>query len=232
MTIRSIARRSLHRAGLQRIHHPSFVELLLHEKVGTVIDVGANEGQYGSDLREEGYGGTIVSFEPISAVCKLLKARAAADRRWEAHQFGVGETDGELSISVSEKTVFSSFKSLTDYSVGNFPGAQEERREVVPVVRLDTFLKDRGDLLENSFLKVDTQGFEREVLAGCGDLLTRFRGIQLELPLRQLYTDQMLLVPMIQWMGERGFTVAMVKENGFDHASMRLLELDVLFWRD
>jgi len=68
-------------------------------------------------------------------------------------------------------------------------------------------------------------------LAGAGELLPRFRGIQLELPLRQLYADQMLWLPMIEWMAERGFSVAMAKENGFDWDAMRLLELDVLFWR-
>lgn len=231
MNIRSLARRSLHRAGLQRIHHPSFVDLLLHEEVATVIDVGANEGQYGIELREQGFDGRIISFEPVAAVFETLKAHADADRHWEAHPFGVGCEQRDLAISVSEKTVFSSFKALTEYSLDNFPGAQETRREVVPVIRLDDFLRDRGDVLENCFLKVDTQGFEREVLAGCGDLLTQFRGIQLELPLRELYADQMLWVPMIEWMGERGFSVAMVKENGFDRDLMRLLELDVLFWR-
>ena len=176
--------------------------------------------------------GQIVSFEPIPAVYQRLAARAAGDRRWETHQLGVGEADGELSISVSEKTVFSSFKSLTDYSNENFPGAHEDRRETVPVVRLDSFLETRGDLIDNCVLKVDTQGFESEVLAGCGDTLARFRGIQLELPLRQLYADQMLWVPMIEWMAARGFSVAMVKENGVDWDRMRLLELDVLFWRE
>lgn len=62
-------------------------------------------------------------------------------------------------------------------------------------------------------------------------MLTRFKGIQLELPLRTLYADQMLMVPMIEYMTERGFEIAMAKENGFDWDAMRLLELDVVFWR-
>lgn len=134
-----------------------------------------------------------------------------------------------MSISVSKASVFSSFKAPSDYTSGKFAGAKEERRERVPVMRLDTFLATRPELHENCFLKIDTQGLEREVLAGAGEFLTRFRGIQLELPLRQLYADQMLWMPMIQWMAERDFSVAMAKENGFDWQAMRLLELDVLF---
>lgn len=231
MTLRSIARRAVRRAGLERIHHPSFVDLLLHEGVATVLDVGANEGHYGVELRERGFSGRIVSFEPIPAVYGALAARAESDPKWEAHQLGVGETDGNLSISVSADSVFSSFKAQSDYTSGKFDRAKEERRESVPVVRLDSFLGNRLDLLADCFLKIDTQGFEREVLAGAGDLLTRFRGIQLELPLRPLYADQMLWLPMIEWMATLGFEVAMAKENGFDWDAMRLLELDVLFWR-
>lgn len=225
-------RRLLRKTGLEKIHHPSFVDLLRHERVATVLDVGANEGHYGVELRERGFAGQIVSFEPIPSVYRTLKRRADLDSRWESHQLGVGEANGELSISVSAATVFSSFKAPSDYTRDKFTGAKEERRETVPVVRLDSFLAARPELLDCCFLKIDTQGFEREVLAGAGDLLTRFCGIQLELPLRQLYADQMLWVDMIEWMAERGFEVAMAKENGFDWDSMRLLELDVLFWRE
>ena len=97
MNMRSIARRGLHKAGLQRIHHPSFVQLFLHEGVATVLDVGANEGQYGGELRERGFAGQIVSFEPIPAVYRKLAARADGDPRWETHQLGVGEADGDLT---------------------------------------------------------------------------------------------------------------------------------------
>ena len=166
MVMRSLARRAMRKAGFEKIHHPSVVDLMCHEGIATVIDVGANEGHYGVDLRERGFAGRIVSFEPIPSVYRLLAARAAADPTWEAHQLGVGDEEGELPISVSAATVFSSFKPPTGYTRDKFEGAKEARRETVPVVRLDRFLADRPELLGDCFLKVDTQGFEREVLEG------------------------------------------------------------------
>ena len=127
-----------------------------------MLGVGANEGHYGVQMRERGFTGRIVSFEQIPAVYRALASRAASDPRWEAHQLGVGEADGELSISLSADSVFSSFKAPSDYTSGKFSGAREEQREAVPVVRLDSFLGDRLDLLDDCFLKIETQGFERE----------------------------------------------------------------------
>ena len=64
---RSLIRKTLHRVGLQKIHHPSFVDFIRHEEIRTVFDVGANVGHYGVELREGGFDGRIVSFEPIAA---------------------------------------------------------------------------------------------------------------------------------------------------------------------
>jgi FkbM family methyltransferase len=224
-------RKGLRRIGLEKIHHPSFVDLILHEKIATVFDVGANEGHFGVDLRERGYKGRILSFEPIPAVHALLQARAASDPLWETFQVGVGDTETELEISVAAAPVFSSFKPVSDYTAGKFVGAREERREKVPVIRLDRFLDDRPELLAGAYLKIDTQGFEKEVLAGCGDRLRQFRAVQLEVPLRRLYEGQETLVGMIRWMDGQGFEIAMAKENGFDWDILRLLELDIVFVR-
>lgn len=228
---RALARRGLRRIGLERIHHPSFVDLMLHERIGTVLDVGANEGHFGIELRERGYKGRIVSFEPIEAVYRRLEARAAGDPLWDIYRVGVGDAEGELEISVAAAPVFSSFKPATAYTSGKFVGAREERREKVPVVRLDGFLDQHPEYLSDCYLKIDTQGFEKEVLAGAGRCLSRFTAIQLELPLRRLYEGQDTLVEMIRWMDDQGFEIAMAKENGFDWDIVRLLELDVVFVR-
>lgn len=230
-TFRALVRRGLRRIGLERIHHPSFVDLILHERIEHVLDVGANEGHFGADLRERGYKGRIVSFEPIRAVYRVLEARAAADPLWECVNAGVGDVEGELEISVAAAPVFSSFKPVSEYTAGKFVGAREERREKVPVVRLDRFLDERPAYLSNCYLKIDTQGFEKEVLAGSGRCLAQFAAVQLEVPLRQLYEGQDTLVGMIQWMDERGFEIGMAKENGFDWDIVRLLELDLVFVR-
>ena len=229
--MRSVIRRGLRAVGLSKIHHPAIADLIRHEGIHTVFDVGANVGHYGVELREGGYRGRIISFEPAAKAFAALSARAGGDRQWDAFQLGVGDRAGELSLTVTEADVFSSFKPPNDYTANKFVGAREAGRELVPVTRLDEFVAERPSAASQGplYLKIDTQGFEREVLEGAGALLDKFRAVQLELPLRPLYQGQQDWREVVDFMSGRGFDIAMAKENGFDWDAMRLLELDVVF---
>ena len=229
---RTVVRRALGRLGLERIHHPSFADLMRHECIRNVLDVGANEGQFASGIRQSGYRGRIVSFEPVSVAFDVLERRAQRDPLWDVHRLGLSNMAGDAAISVTCASVFSSFKPLSAYAATKFAGAKEQYRETVPVVRLDDFLSAHPELLDDAYLKIDTQGFEREVLMGLGDQLSSMKAVQLELPLRLLYEGQATMVEILEWMHQRGFQVAMVKENGFDWTAMRLLEVDMVFVRD
>lgn len=227
MSLRSRVRLALHNIGLERIRTPSFVDLIHHEGISTVLDVGANVGQYAKELRLFGYKGRIVSFEPMSAAYHGLAS--AAHGNWEARHMALGAVDGHDELNISEASVFNSFKPLTEYTRVSLPGARQDRKEQVVVRRLDTLIAEEPDLARDAYLKIDTQGFELEVLEGAGDSLALFRAVQLELPLQALYEKQSLLTEMIIYMRERGFSLVMAKENGFDRRQMRLLELDAVF---
>ncbi len=231
---RSLIRKALHRVGLQKIHHPSFVDFIRHEEIRTVFDVGANVGHYGVELREGGFDGRIVSFEPIAAPFAKLATRANRDKNWDCYHLGLGSLAETRTISVTAADVFSSFKPPSDYTAKKFVGAREVGREEVRVARLDQFIADHPESLadgKRAYLKIDTQGFESEVLEGAGSRLDRFFAIQLELPLRQLYQGQDSMRAMIDRLDQLGFEIAMAKENGFDWQAVRLLELDVVFVR-
>lgn len=174
--------------------------------------------------------GSCRSNRPRRRSRRLRRAPAAIDHG-DAFQVGVGDTAGELSLSVTAEDVFSSFKPPNDYTAAKFGGARETGRELVSVVRLDEFIAEHPLLANNAplYLKIDTQGFEREVLDGAGSLLGGFRAIQLELPLRTLYRGQQEWREIVDFMAAKGFDIAMAKENGFDWDAMRLLELDVVF---
>jgi FkbM family methyltransferase len=202
-----------------------------HHNIQTVLDIGANEGQYARSVRDAGYRGRIISFEPISTVYAALRANSIGDPMWEVHLLALGDTEGERTISISEKSVFSSLKQPSPYAVERFPGSRAARQEIVRVSRLDHFIDAHPIDLRYTYLKVDTQGFEKEVLLGAGSALTSIPAVQLELALRQLYIDQVGWLEMIEWMESHGFKVALAKENGFDLDEFELLELDVVFLR-
>lgn len=229
MSARSTLRKALRRIGLERRHTPSFVDLMHKANVETILDVGANEGQYVHHVRELGYKGRIISFEPIVSVFEKLKLATIGDPLWDAHNCALGDEAGNAAIQVSEETVFSSFRQQTRYLSAKFEGSASVRSESVRIERLDEFLDRNPEAGKSTYLKIDTQGFEKQVLQGCGHWLERLKVIQLELPIENLYVGQATWLEMVQWMMSRGFAVAMAKENSYDWTRMQLLELDVVF---
>jgi hypothetical protein len=117
------ARRATRLAGFELVRHPSrgaapLADFLERFQIDTVLDVGANVGQYGSALRAGGYSGRIVSFEPNPEAFRLLAARAARDGSWEAVCVGLGAEDGAAELNVSGFSVFSSMLRTTQYVEG------------------------------------------------------------------------------------------------------------------
>src|SRR5439155_27146309 len=124
--------------------------------VPLVVDVGANRGQYATDLRQHGYRGKIVSFEPLEEAFAQLAAAAARDVDWTCHRMALGVAAGEAQINVASNLESS---SLLEMEVGHRAGAPEVSMvsvETVPVSRLDDVLDDDRPCL----LKLDVQGYE------------------------------------------------------------------------
>lgn len=129
--------------------------------IDLVLDVGANIGQFASDLRSYVYTGKIVSFEPLtSAYSKITKA-ALKDAKWKVHdRCAIGDTDGEISINISDNSVSSSILPMTDLHAQASVGSSYIGSEKVNLCRLDTVGSEYIKQAKNAFLKIDTQGFE------------------------------------------------------------------------
>jgi FkbM family methyltransferase len=120
-------RRALRRCGydlrrLERSSDPSLADFLRAEQIDLVLDVGANEGQFARGLRHGGYGGEIVSFEPIPTVFQKLRENARGDRRWHLRQEALGDRTGTAEIAVTAHSVFSSMKPQSARLDGLHPG--------------------------------------------------------------------------------------------------------------
>jgi hypothetical protein len=81
--------------------HPNLVDFINDRKIDVVLDVGANAGQFGQKLRDFGYRGAIVSYEPVLSAFEDLERIAEADNKWTAHNFAIGAESGELKIHIS-----------------------------------------------------------------------------------------------------------------------------------
>ena len=184
----------LFRAGYELV--PVGTDIDLHVKrlltqlgVRTVLDVGANQGQYGTWLRRIGYTGRIVSFEPMAEPFTLLSRAAATDPAWSALRMAAGAEEGRVSMHVTANSVSSSLLAPTNEQVAAAPESAEVRREDVDVRRLDDVVTDI-DVTGPVWLKIDTQGFEQQVLDGSSRLLEQVAAVQCEVSLTELYEGQ------------------------------------------
>jgi FkbM family methyltransferase len=198
-----------------------------------VLDVGANAGQYGIALREWGYAGRIVSFEPLAEAHRRLERRAAADPAWQvAPRMAIGDRAGEVEIEVSAESDMSSVLPQTELLRRISPSSRVVGRETVPIRRLDdvagNYVKDDDGV----FLKVDTQGFEAQVLAGARRLLPELRGLQLEMSLVRCYEGERDFRDLIDDLSEAGFRPFLFIPGYFERKLARQLQIDGVFMRE
>ncbi|UYN96603.1 MAG: FkbM family methyltransferase [Enhydrobacter sp.] len=204
-------------------------QLLGRLEIDCVLDVGANVGQYRDFLRERVlYGGPIVSFEPVARHVAVLRERARADRAWHVEGYALGADDGTAPIKVMVSDQFSSFlepdnSRLKDYAALNTPRAIED----VAVRRLDSVLPALAARLgfRRPYLKLDTQGFDLQVLRGATASLPSMRGLQTEASVIGIYKDMPDYMATIRYLGEQGFDVTGFYPVSRD-ASLRLVEFD------
>lgn len=199
--------------------------------IDLVLDVGANIGQFASELRHDGYEGRIVSFEPLSEAFATLSARSRRDSRWDAYNFALGSVEGSQTIFISEANWSSSLLPTSPVIVDAHPNAKSVSSETIQVRRLDSVLPELEAENCSIWLKIDTQGFELQVLQGAVETLKRTSMLQLEMSFVALYEGQPLFDELYKWVQEHGFRLGSLEGISWHPQNGDLLWLDGVFHR-
>ena len=207
------------------------IKLLNNFQIKTVLDVGANSGQYAYYIRRLGYRNKIISFEPLSEAYSTLRKFAERDRKWDTVNVALGDLDGELDINVSKNSVSSSVLEMTSIHVQAEPHSAFRGKERIAIKRLDTWVDETGLDLGSTYVKIDTQGFEKAVLEGAAESLKEIKGLQMELSIVELYKGQSLATEMINYLESMGFALYSVEPGFYDKKTGRLLQFDGIFYR-
>jgi FkbM family methyltransferase len=192
------------------------VRMLRADAITVVLDVGANEGQYGQALRRSGWMGRIVSFEPQAAAFGALAARARSDDRWEARRLAVGAVAESLVINVSAASMSSSFLPMHANHEELVPGSGYVATERVDCVALDGVFHEYVLQADRVALKIDVQGFESRVLAGAARSLRRITLVELELCLTELYVGQPRTDEIVATLAAAGFELVAIDPEHVD----------------
>jgi len=182
---------------------------VIHEyKIETIIDVGANEGQFGKFLRSIGFYGKIYSFEPVKAAFEKLASISSADENWIVFNFALGSEAGESFINVSKHTSFSSLLKPSDYALERWESSHVEHQEKIIIRTLDECREEGLIPAVNVFLKMDTQGYDLEVFKGAQLTLPVIRGVLSELSLIAVYNDMPNYMQSLSAFEKAGFSVS------------------------
>ncbi|OBI59753.1 FkbM family methyltransferase [Mycobacterium sp. E796] len=210
-----------------------FVDELKSRRVNIVLDVGANSGQYATGLRRADFKGRIVSFEPLAGPFSLLAGNASGDPQWDCLRCALGDDEAEVSMNVAgnagaSSSVLPMLKSHRDV----LPSANYVGTEDVPMSRLDSLASTILGPDDVPFVKIDVQGFEKQVIAGGGTTIgDRCIGMQLELSFVPLYEGGMLAEEALELARSLGFVLTGFAPFFVDVRTGRLLQADGVFFR-
>lgn len=174
----------------------------------TVIDVGANTGQFARYVRGIYPNSRIFCFEPVPAPFAELE-------QWAASQNGtvipfnlaVGESNGETEMFMHEEHVTSSsLLATTGFMEQCYPFTKEQKSIRIKQATLDSALEKFIPEIETDILiKIDVQGYESRVIAGGSNVFAKATACILEINLDALYEGQAEFLELLMMLDQRGY---------------------------
>jgi FkbM family methyltransferase len=220
---RAQTRRALAFGVAPAIEHMPLLGIL---RPATIVDVGANRGQFALASRAAVPLARLICFEPGARAHETLTRVMGPDSQTRLVRAAIAETPGDRILHVTNEDDSSSILPVGEAQTRLF-GTRVVGRETVHAAPLDQFVSPE-DLAAPALLKIDVQGFEREVLEGCRSRLALFRWVYVESSFAEFYVGQMLAPELIDVMSAAGFELAGVF-NQIGFTDLPAAQADFLF---
>lgn len=198
----------------------------LNRSLATVVDIGANRGQFALAARAISKA-KVISFEPLPGVADIFKKVFSVDPFVKLYVAAIGERTEKRLIHLSARDDSSSLLEIGDAQSGYFPGTHEVGTLEVAVGTLSDFLS-KDDIVRPAMLKLDVQGFEMQTLSGCRSLIDNFDYIYCECSFIELYVEQALACEVIVYLYGIGFQLSGIYNPSFDRVG-NCIQADLLF---
>lgn len=208
------------------------LKIVDHYGIDIIFDIGAANGGYAKIMRKFGYSKKIVSFEPLKNSFKDLKKAAEKDCNWIVNNYALGSDDLRSVIHVSGNSDSSSILNMLPEHVNTAPQSRYISQQEIEVKKLDSVFNSFCSKEDRIMLKIDTQGYEKNVLDGAHEFLKRVSIIQLEMSIIPLYEEEILFYDMLHYLNTKEFRLFSL-ENGFSNPQTgQLLQVDGIFVKE
>jgi FkbM family methyltransferase len=194
----------------------------------TVLDVGANAGQFARRVFSSLPDCIVHSFEPLPGPFTALQQVAADHPQLHCHNFALGERGGAVTIHTGEYTPSSSLLRPAQHLTDSMPRVVPHRDMDISVMRLDDWAAATS-LTFPLLVKLDVQGYELQVIRGGMETLRRAAAILTEISFVELYENQPLFADIIEAMSRMGFRLADIYDVSRDPATGLGFQCDGLF---
>lgn len=178
---------------------------LVKHNIATVLDIGANTGQFAMMIHKILPHAMIFSFEPIEECYNKLVENMTDVPKFHALNFGLGDSDDEMEIHVNDFTQSSSLLPMADLHVQAFPYTANEHIEEVKIRRLDEVAREL-DFDGNLLVKIDVQGYEDRVIRGGQSVISQAKVLIIETTFERLYDGQPLFKDVYDLLSNMGFS--------------------------
>lgn len=202
---------------------------VLSRAITTVVDIGANRGQFSLAVRRWAPKARVIAFEPLPGPASIFERVFAGDDRVSLHQVAIGPRREQGTMHVSGKDDSSSLLPISSAQAAMFPGTAEIATAEVRVGPLEEFVTT-NEISAPAMLKLDVQGFEYEALIGCESMLARFAWVYCECSFIELYSGQRLACEVIDWLAQKGFELTGIYNPAYDRDG-QAVQGDFLFLR-
>lgn len=202
---------------------------ILARDLSTVVDIGANRGQFALAVRQWAPKARVISFEPLPGPASVFRGVFSGDNQVLLYQAAIGPRPEQRTMHVSGRDDSSSLLPISSAQTAMFPGTGEIATTEVRVGPLEEFVT-ADELKPPAMLKLDVQGFEYEALIGCESMLPHFEWVYCECSFVELYSGQKLASEVVDWLAQRGFDLKGIYNPTYDQCG-QAVQADLLFLR-
>lgn len=193
----------------------------------SVLDVGANRGDFYRQTRAAGLAGPYFAIEPDPALAAILSEKFSSI---DVLSIAIGETDGQQRLHRYSRPELNSFLELTEASLTQYDCVALEPMDVETwsIETLGRYVMERCSPAQPFLLKLDTQGLDQMILRHLtSPLIERVHAIQTEVAIQSIYRALPSWAAHLDLLSDLGFEPFDVHPVSRD-AVGRLIELDVL----
>lgn len=180
--------------------------------IRTVIDIGANNGDFAEFLANYFKADRTYVFEPLPTYRADLDLKRSSIHNLKIFNVALSDKAGEETFFENSYGPASSFLRVSGQSKAEFPQTSGETATQVKVARLDDLLVDET-LDTDIFIKIDVQGFEDKVIRGGTHIFSKAKYVLIEMSFVPMYVGQPLFNPVHAQLAELGYEFAGIKNQ-------------------